>query len=56
MGVNYTGKVNTARATPAVGRFGSPADGAAACVYLVSTEAGFVTGQTLGANGGSVTS
>ncbi len=44
------------RAMPAVGRFGSPADVAAACVYLASTEAGFVTGQTLGVNGGSVTS
>lgn len=44
------------RSMPAVGRFGSPADVAAACVYLASTEAGFVTGQTLGVNGGSVTS
>ena len=35
-----------------VGRFGSPLDIAAAVVYLASDEAGYVTGQTLHANGG----
>ncbi len=39
-----------------VGRLGSPADVAAACVYLASDEASFVTGQTLGVNGGAYTS
>jgi 3-oxoacyl-[acyl-carrier protein] reductase len=33
-------------------KFGTPADIAAACVYLASAEAGYVTGQTLHVNGG----
>lgn len=35
-----------------VGRFGQPSDIGAAIVYLASEEAGYVTGQTLHANGG----
>jgi 3-oxoacyl-[acyl-carrier protein] reductase len=35
-------------------KFGSPADVAFACVYLASSEAGYVTGQTLHVNGGMV--
>jgi len=34
------------------GRLGSGGDVAAACVYLASAEAGYVTGQTLHVNGG----
>jgi NAD(P)-dependent dehydrogenase (short-subunit alcohol dehydrogenase family) len=39
-----------------LGRCGSAADVGAAVVWLASDEAGWVTGQTIGVNGGSVTS
>ena len=39
------------RATP-VRRMGKPEDIAAACAFLVSEEAGYITGQILGVNGG----
>jgi 3-oxoacyl-[acyl-carrier protein] reductase len=35
------------------GRLGAPQDVAAAVVYLASSEAGFITGQTLSVNGGN---
>jgi NAD(P)-dependent dehydrogenase (short-subunit alcohol dehydrogenase family) len=38
-----------------VRRIGLPEDIAAACAYLVSDEAGYVTGQIIGVNGGRVT-
>jgi NAD(P)-dependent dehydrogenase (short-subunit alcohol dehydrogenase family) len=38
-------------ATP-VGRIGLPEDIAAACAFLVSEEAGYITGQVIGVNGG----
>ena len=44
-----------ARAVP-VGRTGRPEDVAAACVWLASDEAEWVTAQTIGINGGSLTS
>jgi NAD(P)-dependent dehydrogenase (short-subunit alcohol dehydrogenase family) len=43
-----------ARAIP-VGRTGTPDDIGAACVWLASDEASWVTGQTIQINGGSVT-
>lgn len=37
-----------------VGRAGQPEDIAAACAFLASPDAGYITGQTLGVNGGRV--
>jgi NAD(P)-dependent dehydrogenase (short-subunit alcohol dehydrogenase family) len=42
--------------TVPVGRLGTPDETGAAVVYLVSDEAGWLTGQTIGLNGGSITS
>lgn len=39
-----------------VGRLGTPEDVGAACVFLASTEAAWLTGQTIGLNGGNLTS
>ncbi|HEX5066181.1 MAG TPA: SDR family NAD(P)-dependent oxidoreductase [Myxococcota bacterium] len=39
-----------------LGRAGRPEDVGAAVVFLASREAGWITGQTIGVNGGSVTS
>lgn len=39
-----------------VGRVGQPQDIAAACAFLISEEAGYITGQILGVNGGRCTS
>lgn len=37
-----------------VGRVGTPDDVAAACAFLCSDDAGYITGQVIGVNGGSV--
>jgi NAD(P)-dependent dehydrogenase (short-subunit alcohol dehydrogenase family) len=39
-----------------VGRLGTGTDVGFACVYLASNEANWLTGQTIGLNGGAVTS
>jgi 3-oxoacyl-[acyl-carrier protein] reductase len=43
-------------ATVPMGRLGTPADVGAAVAFLASDEAGWITGQTIGLNGGSTTS
>ena len=52
---NAQGIAGIERTIP-VGRLGTPDDVGAAVVFLASREAGWITGQTLGVNGGSVTS
>lgn len=47
----YTNVERAIEMTP-VGRAGRPEDIAAACAFLVSEEAGYITGQILGVNGG----
>ncbi|MGV0835021.1 SDR family NAD(P)-dependent oxidoreductase [Mycolicibacterium thermoresistibile] len=48
----YLGDIDkTIEATP-VRRMGRPEDIAAACAFLISEEAGYITGQILGVNGG----
>ena len=37
-----------------LGRFGDPAEFAAACAFLCSRQAAYITGQTLGVDGGSL--
>ena len=49
------GTLDDVATTRPVKRIGVPADIAAACAYLVSDEAGSVTGQIIGVNGGRVT-
>ena len=41
-------------ANSAMGRFGDPSEFAAACAFLCSKQAGYITGQTLGVDGGSL--
>jgi 3-oxoacyl-[acyl-carrier protein] reductase len=45
-------QVNAIKEAIPAQKFGTPADVAAACVYLASQEAGYMTGQTLHVNGG----
>jgi NAD(P)-dependent dehydrogenase (short-subunit alcohol dehydrogenase family) len=46
------GGIDDAIARTPVRRAGRPDDIAAACAFLVSDEAGYITGQVLGVNGG----
>lgn len=46
------GDINDTIAATPVRRMGRPEDIAAACSFLVSEEAGYITGQLLGVNGG----
>jgi NAD(P)-dependent dehydrogenase (short-subunit alcohol dehydrogenase family) len=48
------GKIEKIAARIPVGRAGTPEDVAATCGFLCSDEAGFITGQVVGVNGGMV--
>jgi 2-hydroxycyclohexanecarboxyl-CoA dehydrogenase len=48
----YIGDIEKNIAATPVRRMGKPEDIAAACAFLVSEEAGYITGQILGVNGG----
>jgi 3-oxoacyl-[acyl-carrier protein] reductase len=41
-------------ASAPMGRYGDPAEFAAACAFLCSKQAGYITGQTLGVDGGAL--
>ena len=49
-------RVDAISKTIPVQRFGQPSDIANACAWLVSEDSGYVTGQTIGVNGGRVVS
>ncbi|WP_153065205.1 SDR family NAD(P)-dependent oxidoreductase, partial [Mycobacterium avium] len=48
----FLGDIEETIARTPVRRMGTPQDIAAACAFLVSEEAGYITGQILGVNGG----
>lgn len=48
--------IATLSASIPVGRLGTPDDIAAACAFLCSDAAGYITGQVIGVNGGAVVS
>jgi 2-hydroxycyclohexanecarboxyl-CoA dehydrogenase len=48
----YLGDIDETIARTPVRRIGKPEDIAAACAFLISEEAGYITGQILGVNGG----
>jgi 2-hydroxycyclohexanecarboxyl-CoA dehydrogenase len=48
----FLGDVDKSIAATPVRRIGKPEDIAAACAFLISEEAGYITGQILGVNGG----
>jgi len=53
-GGNPEERVKEMAARSPMGRFGDPAEFAAACAFLCSRQAAYITGQTLGVDGGSL--
>jgi NAD(P)-dependent dehydrogenase (short-subunit alcohol dehydrogenase family) len=53
-GTSFTDEVERVRATIPLGRHGTGADIAGAVVWLASEDAAYVTGQTIGVNGGAL--
>jgi len=53
-GAGGIGKIDKIAARIPVGRAGTPDDIAAVCAFLCSEEAGYITGQVIGVNGGMV--
>ena len=47
-------ELNLSASNSPMGRFGDPSEFAAACAFLCSKRAGYITGQTLGVDGGSL--
>ena len=48
------GQLKRMAADAPMGRFGEPSEFAAACAFLCSRQAGYITGQTLGVDGGAL--
>lgn len=53
-GGNVDEAVRRGAASAPMGRYGEPAEFGAACAFLCSKQAGYITGQTLGIDGGSL--
>jgi 3-oxoacyl-[acyl-carrier protein] reductase len=53
-GVDPEERIKEQAAAAPMGRLGDPAEFAAACAFLCSQQAGYITGQTLGIDGGSL--
>ena len=53
-GGNLDEELERRAASTPMGRYGSPEEFAAACAFLCSKQAGYITGQTIGIDGGSL--
>jgi len=53
-GVDPEERIKQQSAAAPMGRLGDPAEFGAACAFLCSRQAGYITGQTLGIDGGSL--
>jgi 3-oxoacyl-[acyl-carrier protein] reductase len=53
-GLNVEEHLKRMAAESPMGRFGDPSEFGAACAFLCSRQAGYITGQTLGVDGGDL--